>query len=242
MLDKIDPAAVLALADPDDRDHDGISGRAHIVEVDGTPTLGRYGWKATNTALEEQIADAFATDLGLSSERRPFPHGDCTAEEPDCMSAPTGESSITSGHEVSEDMVGVIAAYVRSLRPPARSTSHSQGAKLFASTGCATCHNPAMPSRDGGSVAAYTDLLLHDMGPDLDDGVGAPGVSSAEWRTAPLMAVSGGAGRRYLHNGRAPTLDAAIRAHEGEARAAREHYLSLSNDERQALVAFVGSL
>jgi len=70
----------------------------------------------------------------------------------------------------------------------------------------------------------------------------APGVSSAEWRTAPLMAVSGGAGRRYLHDGRAPTLDAAIRAHDGEARAAREHYLSLSNDERQALVAFVGSL
>jgi CxxC motif-containing protein (DUF1111 family) len=67
-------------------------------------------------------------------------------------------------------------------------------------------------------------------------------VSSVEWRTAPLIAMSGGAGRRYLHNGRAPTLDAAIRAHGGEADQARKHYLSLGDAERQALVAFVGSL
>ena len=91
-------------------------------------------------------------------------------------------------------------------------------------------------------MTAYTDLLLHDMGPDLDDGVGAPGVASAEWRTAPLIAVSGGEGRRYLHDGRAPDLDAAIRAHGGEGKGARTRYLALSDPERQALIDFVGSL
>ena len=64
----------------------------------------------------------------------------------------------------------------------------ARAATLFASAGCAACHAPEMPSTDGGSVAAYTDLLLHDMGADLDDGVGEPGVASAEWRTAPLIA------------------------------------------------------
>jgi CxxC motif-containing protein (DUF1111 family) len=242
LLDRVDPAAVLALADPDDRDHDGISGRPHMIDVDGASTLGRYGWKATNTTLEEQVADAFDTDLGLSSARRPLPHGDCTAGEKDCMSAPTGESSLTEGHELSEEMIGLVAAYVRSLPLPTRSGIRSEREDLFVSTGCAACHIPAMPGSDGEDVAAYTDLLLHDMGPGLDDGVGAPGVASAEWRTAPLIAMSGGTGRRYLHDGRAPTLDAAIRAHGGEADSALKHYLALSDAERQALVTFVGSL
>ncbi len=241
MLDAIDPAAVLALADPDDRDHDGISGRARLIDVGGAPTLGRYGWKAGTTDLDEQIADAFATDLGLSSARRPYPHGDCTSAEADCLAAPTGESARLSGRELSEDMIGLVAAYVKSLPAPVRAADPSGGA-LFAATGCSACHVPAMPAREGGSVTAFTDLLLHDMGPAFDDGVGAPGVAPAEWRTAPLMAMSGGAGRRYLHDGRAPTLDAAIRAHGGEADAARTHYISLSDADRQALLAFVGSL
>jgi len=241
LLDKIDRAAILALADPDDRDHNGISGRARMIDVEGTPTLGRYGWKAGTTGLDEQIADAFAADLGLSSARRPLPHGDCTKGETDCFAAPTGESTRHAGHELSEDMIEIVAAYLKSLPPP-KHADNILGAGLFAAAGCGACHAPAVPSADGGSVAAYTDLLVHDMGPDLDDGVGAPGVASAEWRTAPLIAMSGGAGRRYLHDGSAPTLDAAIRAHGGEADAARARYLSLSATERQALVAFVGSL
>jgi CxxC motif-containing protein (DUF1111 family) len=242
MLDRIDPAAVIARADPDDRDGDGVSGRARMLDVGGTPTLGRYGWKASAVALDEQIADAFAIDLGLSSARRPFPYGDCTKAEDDCYAAPNGESAHHSGHELPEEMIEIVAAYIKSLPPPKRSETPSAGSELFASSGCAACHAPAMPDREGGEVAAYTDLLLHDMGSDLDDGVGAPRVASYEWRTAPLIGMSGGAGRRYLHDGRAPDLDAAIRAHGGEAEGARNHYLALSDHERQALVDFVGSL
>ena len=241
LLDRIDAAAILALADPDDRDHDDISGRARMIDVEGTPMLGRYGWKAGTTGLDEQIADAFATDLGLSSARRPLPHGDCTQGEADCFAAPTGESTRHAGSELSEDMIEIVAAYLKSLPPP-KHVDNSSGEELFAAAGCSACHAPSMPSSGGENIAAFTDLLLHDMGPQLDDGVGAPGVASAEWRTAPLIAMSGGAGRRYLHDGRAPTLDAAIRAHGGEADAARARYLALSDAERQALVDFVGSL
>ena len=240
-LEQIDANAVVARADPDDRDGDGISGRARMIATDSGEALGRYGWKAQSTSLEVQIADAFAIDIGLSSALRPFPHGDCTAEEADCMNAPTGVSDRYDGNELSPEIVGLIAAYVRSIAPPVPKNDPAVIA-LFAATGCAACHVPEMPAETDGTVAVHTDLLLHDMGAALDDGVGEPGVASAEWRTAPLIAMAQRGGRRYLHDGRAATIDAAIRAHGGEAAAAVSRYLSLSDDERRALLAYVESL
>lgn len=240
-LERIDSAAVIALADPDDRDGDGVSGRVRMVATAEGTALGRYGWKAANPALADQVADAFNLDLGLSSARRPHPYGDCTARETDCMALPTGESARLDGHELSEEMIGLVETYLKSLPLPAR-TADPAGSALFAASGCAACHTPALPALDGGEVAAYSDLLLHDMGPGLDDGMGEPAVASAEWRTAPLIAMRPAADRRYLHDGRAATIDAAIRAHGGEAERARTRYLALSDDERQALVVFVGGL
>ena len=242
LLDHIDSDAVLALADPDDMDGNSVSGRARMVDIDGVPTLGRYGWKAATTGLEDQIADAFAADLGLSSARKPFPHGDCTERQTDCLSAPTGESVRFDNHEISAEMIRIVAAYVASLPSQRPITLGIDGPRLFAEVGCAACHAPDMPSQDGSSVAAYTDLLLHDMGEELDDGVGELGVASAEWRTAPLIGMAQTAGRRYLHDGRAPTLDIAIRAHGGEAAKARANYVALSESERRELVEFVGRL
>ncbi len=241
-LERIDADAVIARADPDDRDHDGISGRARMIATDSGEALGRYGWKAQSTGLEVQIADAFAIDIGLSSALRPFPHGDCTEREPDCMAAPTGASDRYGGNELAPEIVGLVAAYVRSLPLNARSGNDIAAVNLFASTGCAACHVPEMAAEGGGTVAVHTDLLLHDMGPALDDGVGEPGVASAEWRTAPLVGMAPVGGRRYLHDGRAATIDAAIRAHGGEASAALARYLALSETERQALAAYVESL
>lgn len=240
LLEHIDAAAVLAHADPDDADGDGISGRPRWVDARGVRVLGRYGWKAGAADLAEQTADAFAAELGLSSARRPQPRGDCTPLEADCLAAPTGESAALGGHELSDEMLAMVAAYLRSLPAPRRGSAE-EGSRIFAAAGCAACHAPELASAAGPPVAAYTDLLLHDMGADLDDGVGEPGAGSAEWRTAPLIAVSG-KGRRYLHDGRAPSLDAAIRAHGGEAAGARIRYLALSDADRAALIAFVGSL
>jgi CxxC motif-containing protein (DUF1111 family) len=241
LLERADADAVRALADPGDRDGDGISGRARIIERGGETVLGRYGWKAGNADLAEQVSDAFALDLGLSNSRRPLPHGDCTEREPDCLGGPSGGSARMEGHEISDEMISLVAAFVQSLRPPVRKPEES-GAKLFAAAGCAACHQPRLPGSNGESIAAYTDLLLHDMGSALDDGVGERGVASAEWRTAPLMAMSVGKGRRYLHDGRAATVDAAIRAHGGEADKARQSFEALSAGEQATLVAFVESL
>jgi CxxC motif-containing protein (DUF1111 family) len=240
LLAAIPAEDLLHQEDPDDRDGDGISGRARLVG--SGHTLGRYGWKAATATLEEQIADAFAMDMGLSSRLRPRPHGDCTARQADCLGAPTGESESLDGHELSDEMIGVVAAYLNSLPARPRPAGDSPGFALFASAGCGTCHQPSLPDADGNAVAAFTDLLLHDMGPGLDDGVGEPGVASAEWRTAPLIALQEGDGRRYLHDGRAGSLDAALRAHGGEAEAARDRYVALSDEERSALVAFVEAL
>ncbi len=240
-LERIDAGAVMALADPDDANKDGISGRARMIaSADGT-ALGRYGWKAQSTGIEDQVADAFAMEIGLSSARRPLPYGDCTPRETDCMQAPTGASDRYQGDELSPEIVRLVAAYVRSLDAP-RAAHDAHGAALFASTGCAACHVPEMPASDGGVVMAHTDLLLHDMGAALDDGVGEPGVRSAEWRTSPLIGMKPGGGRRYLHDGRAATPDAAIRAHGGEAAAALQRYEALDDNARRALLAYVESL
>jgi CxxC motif-containing protein (DUF1111 family) len=240
-LEAIDESAVLALADPDDRNGDGISGRARMVREDGREVLGRYGWKAANPDLRHQIADAFARDLGLASGLSPLPYGDCTAGEPDCLAAPTGASPRFAGQEISAEMIDLVAAYVRAL--PTRAPQAARpGRPLFGALGCAACHVPSLPMTGGGSVVAYTDLLLHDMGSGLDDGMGEPGVGSAEWRTAPLMALAGKGGRRYLHDGRAASLDEAVRAHGGEAAAAQAAYASLDAADRQRLIDFLESL
>lgn len=241
-LEKIDAAAILALADPEDRDGDGISGRARMIDVAGEEHIGRYGWKAGVVSLDEQVADAFAREIGLSSARRPLPHGDCTEREPDCLAAPSGESALLDGHELSEEMIGTVAAFVASLDFPRRVEGVDAGENAFAALGCAACHLPSLPDVQGGEVRIYSDLLLHDMGGTLDDGVGEAGAASAEWRTAPLIAMAEGEGRRFLHDGRASTIDATIRAHGGEAEAARVRYEGASENERRALLAFVRGL
>jgi CxxC motif-containing protein (DUF1111 family) len=242
-LDLVDEGSVIASADPDDHDRDGVSGRASLIETADGKRLGRFGWKAEQVDLVHQIAHAFAADMGLSSTLQPRPYGDCTIAEVDCFAQPNGRSAAFDGEEISRQIVELVAGYVRGLEPPS-SFPPAAGEQVFTATGCAACHTPALPSREGGIVTVYSDLLLHDMGPALDDGVGAPGAASPEWRTTPLAALhwSLGTTRRYLHDGRAPTLDAAIRAHGGEASGAARKFEALPADDRAALIAFLEQL
>lgn len=242
LLEQVDSDVILQLADPDDRDGDGISGRARVIRADSGDGLGRYGWKAEIGSLKGQIADAFAMDLGLSSRLRPTPHGDCTERQADCLAAPLGERAQVDGHELSDDTIDLVAAFLADSPLLPRAASNEEGEALFVATGCAACHVPSLTSTRGQPITIYSDLLLHDMGPALNDGVGAPGVASSEWRTAPLIAMQPGNGRRYLHDGRAATIDAAIRAHGGEAAAAQSRYAALDAEARDALVAFVEAL
>jgi CxxC motif-containing protein (DUF1111 family) len=243
LLERIDESAVLALADPDDRDDDGISGRARlIVGEDGKTRIGRFGVKATGASLEEQTADAAAIDLGLSSPWRKSPHGDCTAAETDCLRMVTGQSDRLDGEEMSAEIVRLIATYVRSLKP-AKYPNDAAAEALLAKSGCTACHHPNMPNSQGKLLLVHTDLLLHDLGSDDTGKIGDDVASASEWRTAPLMDLDPMNGkRRYLHGGEAATLDEAIRLHGGEATKARDNYLGLTEAEREKLLAWLAKL
>jgi CxxC motif-containing protein (DUF1111 family) len=237
-FEQVPDEEILKRADPDDRNHDGIKGRANQT----AQGIGRYGWKASQVTLEDQIAHAFAFDIGLSSPKQPHPYGDCTSLQTACLGFPNGESPDFDGREISTLMLGLVASYLEMLRPhPAASDQAS--AALFDETGCAACHVPRLQTRDGRMVPAFTDLLLHDMGAALDDGVGEPGVKSSEWRTAPLIdGVQHPLGRRYLHDGSAATVAEAVAKHGGEAARSRASFDALSTQDKKRLVDYVSGL
>jgi CxxC motif-containing protein (DUF1111 family) len=236
LLEAIPAARLDALADPDDRDGDGISGERGS---------GRFGWRARFETVLGQAANAFAKDMGVSSTRYPAAGGDCTSGQSTCL------DRAGQGIEASDAIVESVADYIANLAPPARSNGAAPevlaGRKVFYEIGCARCHTPRhqtgphrLPWLSDQMIWPYTDLLLHDMGDGLADAGGK------EWRTPPLWGlgrhgdVNGNA--YYLHDGRATTLDEAIRWHGGEAEAARASYSSAASESRNALIEFLRSL
>ncbi|MDR4308717.1 c-type cytochrome [Chelatococcus sambhunathii] len=239
LLARVPEAAILAREDPEDRDGDGVSGRAARLP-DGS--LGRFGWKAAEPTLEAQAAQAFLLDLGLSTTDRPDPAGDCTAAEPQCRTAPHGAEA--GEPEVRPElMTGLVAFLDRRPAPPPRPAS-PRGERLFVAAGCAACHAPSLPLTGGGEVRAHTDLLLHDMGEALDDGMGEGAAKSAEWRTAPLWGLSRALAQNagLMHDGRAADVRAAIGWHGGEAEGAKARFGRLSDKEQAELLAYVSGL
>ena len=259
LLEAIDEADILAGADPDDRDGDGISGRANSVwsEELGKPVLGRFGWKAGEPTVRQQVAHAFHSDMGLSSALAPASAGDCTETQEACRTAPGGQDD-DEKVEVTQQMMDLVVFYARNLGVPARRKENDPqvlwGKRIFYEAGCAACHRPKFVTRDlpgqpeqsGQLIWPYTDLLLHDMGEGLADGRPEASASGREWRTPPLWGigltatVSGHT--QFLHDGRARNLLEAILWHGGEAQAARNRVVDLSKPERNALLAFLGSL
>lgn len=239
LIEQVSPDAILALADPDDRDGDGISGRARILS---DSRVGRFGLKATGATIAEQAADAAAFDMGLSSPRRAVPFGDCTSAQTRCLAMATGRSPDFDGEEISGEIVTMLSAYVASLKRPPVSQDEDAG-RVFAASGCAACHRPQMAARDGRSLPVYSDLLLHDMGEDLAGTVGDAFASFSEWRTAPLIDLAPHKGqRRYLHDGRAASVAEAVQWHGGEAKPAREAFNALGDADRARLIAYLESL
>lgn len=253
LLEAIPAARLEAMADPDDRNNDGISGRINRVwdwQSQAT-VVGRFGWKAGQPTLDQQNAAAFAGDLGLST--RLIPQDDCTAVQMACRNAVAGGIP-----EVSDTIRASVQFYTRQLAVPARRDSARpevrRGEAVFLQAGCAGCHVPsqvtgadaAEPELASQTIRPYTDLLLHDMGTGLDDGRPEFLASGREWRTPPLwgigltQVVNPQAG--YMHDGRARTLLEAILWHGGEAQPARDAVVQLPAADRAALQAFLESL
>ena len=250
LLEAIPEGFVQGLADPDDDDKDGISGRMNIVPdpKTGLPHLGRFGWKAGKASVTHQIAGAFNSDMGVMTSVLPKP--DCGSDQGDCGNA--------SGSEVADSSLKHLVDYISLLGVAARRDYQNpaalRGEALFASAGCAACHvataptGPYHPKAElrNQTIHPYTDLLLHDMGSGLADNLPEGMASGSEWRTAPLWSigladsVSGGAG--FLHDGRARTIKEAILWHGGEAEKSANAFKSLPAADAEAVVLFLKSL
>ncbi len=245
LLEAISESSIMALADPDDSDNDGISGRAPII-VDpetGQSRLGRFGYKSSHALVKHQVADALNGDIGITTSVFPV----------------LDDGTNGNGSGISDIELDQMTRYTALLGVQARrdldDAQALQGETLFASAGCAKCHtaqfttssNHPMAEVRSQTIHPYSDMLLHDMGPGLADNMGEGIAAGSEWRTSPLWNIGhtagvNGTGEAYMHDGRAETLEEAILWHGGEAEAARNAFCDMSAADRAALVAFLKSL
>lgn len=260
LLEAIDEQDILRQADPEDRDNDGISGRANRVwdSQQQRVTVGRFGWKAGNPTLLQQNSGAFNGDIGISSTLKSDPYGDCTDKQTACRTQPHGNTPAQDNLEASHTMSRLLLFYTRNLAVPARRDVNNPqvlaGKALFYNSGCISCHRPkyqtgvhaSMPEQSDQLIWPYTDLLLHDMGEGLADHRPEFAATGREWRTPPLWGIglSGIANghTQYLHDGRARNLLEAILWHGGEAEQARNQVINMDSKEREHLLSFLESL
>ncbi|WFP63045.1 di-heme oxidoredictase family protein [Mesorhizobium sp. WSM4904] len=256
LIEQIAPADILAHADPDDRDGDGISGRPNIVRDE--LTIGRFGWKAQAASIRQQAADAFAGDIGISTPDVPKHWGDCTEAQKDCLALPNGVQQRLGSAEAPPPVMDLVTFYSQNLAVPARRDLDKPevlaGKRQFYEMGCISCHTPKFVTMRGTPNKAqafqliwpYSDFLLHDMGEGLADGQHVGEASGSEWRTPPLWGIGLTAtvngNSFYLHDGRARTLEEAILWHGGEGRKARDRFAGAAAADRDALIKFLESL
>lgn len=261
LIEMIPDETIIALADPDDADGDGISGRVNWVQpADFVPShmpgggpglaVGRFGLKANTSSLLEQIVTAYREDMGITTDFMPE----------DLRHPLTGDLSLgdtVPDPEVPAAEVMDVLMYIRTLAVPRRgeiTDDVRRGDAIFNQIGCASCHVPVLKtspspisSLDRVDVPLYSDLLLHDMGPELADHRPDGSANGYEWRTVPLMGLrlaadNLGGVAHYLHDGRTSDLSEAIRFHGGEALASRNRFIALSSEDQKALIAFLLSL
>ncbi|MGV7206328.1 di-heme oxidoredictase family protein [Oxalobacteraceae bacterium A2-2] len=269
LLEAVPEADILARANATP-DVDGVKGVANFVfdPESGAVRLGRFGWKASKASLRHQAAAALLQDMAVTSP---------VYRNRSCNTDPAGCASATAQKGISEDDLQAIARYLALVAVPAQRSLPSgfpkgvapldehrvdavqvaAGARLFQGMRCTACHTAEMKTGSGHlfaelrnqTIHPYTDLLLHDMGAGLADGLVEGQAKGNMWRTAPLwglgytdkvMGDSGKAG--YLHDGRARNLTEAIMWHAGEADKSRQRFEKLSGSERDALLAFLRSL
>ncbi|WP_212801367.1 di-heme oxidoredictase family protein [Pseudomonas sp. St290] len=257
LLEAIPDEAILANAEAQAREKNGVAGRPNQVWDDAQQktVLGRFGWKAGQPNLNQQNVHAFSGDMGLTTSLRPF--DDCTESQVDCKRAPSGNGP-DGEPEVSDNILRLVLFYSRNLAVPARREVNSPqvlaGKNLFFQAGCQSCHTPkyttaanaAEPELANQVIRPYTDLLLHDMGEGLADNRSEFKASGRDWRTPPLWGIglteTVNGHTQFLHDGRARDLLEAVLWHGGEAQAAQRQVLSFNAEQRAALLAFLNSL
>jgi CxxC motif-containing protein (DUF1111 family) len=253
-LDAVSDADIFAMADPNDVNADGISGVAnwHHIPSYAIPRNGsierngkyicRFGKKGSTYDLLQQTVNAYHQDIGITS----------TFEPKDAY------SGLNIDPEVSDKTVRNVVFYLKTLKAPIQRTPNDPdvmaGQQLFIQINCSGCHKPTLQTGHSPISALanktfhpYTDMLLHDMGPALDDGYTEGTAKTSEWRTPPLWGLGlseNSQGGRYflMHDGRAKNIPEAIQLHGGEATNSRNSYNSLTESDKQKLIKFLQSL
>lgn len=257
LLQSIPEETLRGLADPDDENGDGISGRVNMVwdAVSKEMQPGRFGWKANVATLRHQSAGAALGDMGLTSPL--FEEDLCEPAQTDCIDIAQKVAASANAPELLDELLTPVEFYMFLLAVPrqrdAGDPAVQRGEALFRGAGCGGCHMPTLvtgdskfPELSNQEIHPFTDLLLHDMGDGLADDRPDFGASGREWRTAPLWGIGltydVGAFNFHLHDGRARSLSEAILWHGGEAEGPREVFRNMDADERSDLLAFLGSL
>lgn len=253
-LELVTDAALLEMSDPQDKDNDGISGVPNYAVLPGYVQpfgnaiavngkyIHRFGKKAAAYNLLHQTVNAYNQDIGITSSFDPV----------------DAYTRMVIDPEISTSTINNVVFYLQTLKAPIpRNVGNIEvetGRSLFEKINCSGCHKPTL--KTGFSVVAalsnkefhpYTDLLLHDMGPGLDDGYTEGSAKTFEWRTPPLWGLglstsSQGGSYHLLHDGRAKSIEEAIILHGGEASASRTKFTQLSGTEKKAILRFLESL
>lgn len=253
LLEAVDAKDILALADPEDKNGDGISGRPNMI--DGK--LGRFGWKANNVSLRVQVAAAFSNDMGIRSSLFPEESISGTALFLSLIER-LAKEWLPLEVELSDSSLDSLEFYTATLAVPQRRDVEKpevlNGARTFEKISCTGCHTPhfktsdsaAVPSMRGLDIYPFSDGLLHDMGDELADGRRDHEANGREWKTRPLwgvgmtQTVNPRAG--FLHDGRARSLEEAVLYHGGEAAESRRRFANLTEAERKEVLLFLKSL
>lgn len=251
LLEAVNESEILSYADESDDNSDDISGKPNFVwnEKTGLVELGRFGWKSSHPTVDQQAAGAFNEDMGITSSgffpvENGYGQNNCT-------------TGFGPGPDAEADVIEAVSFYIRTLAVPAPRDLDApivqQGRQIFYDLNCVGCHRPALHTGSavvselsGQTIYPYTDMLLHDMGEVLADGRPDFGASTNEWRTPPLWGIGlakvVNPNARFLHDGRAETIEEAILWHGGEAHWIIEYYKALPFNEREALLAFLNAL
>lgn len=253
LLETISEVDILANADENDSDGDGISGRANrVIDVQTQQlALGRFGWKASQPNILQQSAAAFNGDIGLTTSL--FINENTSPSQAAMITAPSGGSP-----EINNQILNDTSFYISTLAVPSRRNINNpsvlRGEQLFRTMKCDSCHitdfttdqNAAIPELSNQTIHPYTDLLLHDMGPGLADGRPDFRANGQEWRTPPLWGIgltqTVNRHNRFLHDGRARNLTEAILWHGGEGEDSKEQFRGLTASERADVIAFLNDL
>jgi len=245
LLEQISDRQLLANEDIEDRDGDGISGKANrVYSLEGSAIeIGRYNWKASASRLKDQIAGAMSNDMGLTSPL--YPTENCTHSQKECLSSPRGRDIF----DVPMRRLDAVSFYLKHLKVPEmkQDQNYTDGLRIFRQIGCASCHIPTFRLEDGRVIHPFSDLLLHDMGRGLADGRVEFDANGSEFRTAPLWEISLSSKilkerANFLHDGRARSIEEALLWHDGEAKIAKENFVNLPRHDQKKLIDFLERL